>query len=104
MAGLFTLVAETRSQRGFPHPGIRIKWVTENLHPMVQLVHPITFRESFQEAFMWIVALALRRPYTFVVVALLLLILGPIVITELRLTYFRISTFPSSAFCGTTPV
>ncbi len=29
---------------------------------------------------MWIVALALRRPYTFVVVALLLLILGPIVI------------------------
>ena len=33
-----------------------------------------------QEAFMWIVALALRRPYTFVVVALLLLILGPIVI------------------------
>src|SRR5947208_3342512 len=29
---------------------------------------------------MWIVALALRRPYTFVVVALLLLIVGPIVI------------------------
>src|SRR5262250_3039406 len=29
---------------------------------------------------MWIVALALRRPYTFVVVAILLLILGPIVI------------------------
>src|SRR5258705_13137463 len=29
---------------------------------------------------MWIVRLALRRPYTFVVVALLLLILGPIVI------------------------
>src|SRR5216110_725138 len=29
---------------------------------------------------MWIVALALRRPYNFVVVALLLLILGPIVI------------------------
>src|SRR5260370_19943804 len=29
---------------------------------------------------MWIVAVALRRPYTFVVVALLLLILGPIVI------------------------
>src|SRR5215467_5256654 len=29
---------------------------------------------------MWIVKLALRRPYTFVVVALLLLILGPIVI------------------------
>jgi CzcA family heavy metal efflux pump len=29
---------------------------------------------------MWIVALALRRPYTFVVAALLLLILGPIVI------------------------
>jgi multidrug efflux pump subunit AcrB len=29
---------------------------------------------------MWIVALALRRPYTFTVVALLLLILGPIVI------------------------
>ena len=29
---------------------------------------------------MWIVALALRRPYTFVVFALLLLILGPIVI------------------------
>ena len=29
---------------------------------------------------MWIVRLALRRPYTFVVVALLLLLLGPIVI------------------------
>src|SRR5437868_8403408 len=29
---------------------------------------------------MWIVALALRRPYTFVVLAILLLILGPIVI------------------------
>src|SRR5262249_33527639 len=29
---------------------------------------------------MWIVALALRRPYTFVVVAIVLLILGPIVI------------------------
>ena len=29
---------------------------------------------------MWIVRLALRRPYTFVVVALLLLILSPIVI------------------------
>ena len=29
---------------------------------------------------MWIVRLALRRPYTFVVVSLLLLILGPIVI------------------------
>ena len=29
---------------------------------------------------MWIVRLALRRPYTFVVVALLLLILAPIVI------------------------
>jgi multidrug efflux pump subunit AcrB len=29
---------------------------------------------------MWIVALALRRPYTFVVLALLLLILGPLVI------------------------
>ena len=29
---------------------------------------------------MWIVALALRRPYTFVVLALLLLLLGPIVI------------------------
>jgi multidrug efflux pump subunit AcrB len=31
---------------------------------------------------MWIVRLALRRPYTFVVVALLLLILGPIVIVR----------------------
>jgi CzcA family heavy metal efflux pump len=31
---------------------------------------------------MWIVKLALRRPYTFVVVALLLLILGPIVIVR----------------------
>ncbi len=29
---------------------------------------------------MWIVRLALRRPYTFVVLAVLLLILGPIVI------------------------
>ena len=39
---------------------------------------------------MWIVKLALRRPYTFVVVALLLLIIGPLVI-------FRTSTdiFPN---------
>ena len=29
---------------------------------------------------MWIVRLALRRPYTFVVLALLILILGPLVI------------------------
>jgi len=29
---------------------------------------------------MWIVRLALRRPYTFVVMALLILILGPLVI------------------------
>ena len=29
---------------------------------------------------MWIVALALRRPYTFVVMALLIIILSPIVI------------------------
>jgi multidrug efflux pump subunit AcrB len=29
---------------------------------------------------MWIVALALRRPYTFIVMALVLLILSPIVI------------------------
>src|SRR5204863_3462549 len=35
---------------------------------------------AIPEVIMWIVALALRRPYTFVVVALLLLILGPIVI------------------------
>src|SRR5882757_11112072 len=31
---------------------------------------------------MWIVRLALRRPYTFVVMALLLLILGPLVIVR----------------------
>src|ERR1700750_3030872 len=32
------------------------------------------------ESFMWIVRLALRRPYTFVVISILLLILGPITI------------------------
>ena len=43
---------------------------------------------------MWIVALALRRPYTFVVVALLLLILGPIVIYRTPTDIFPTSTFP----------
>src|SRR5262249_15218557 len=33
-----------------------------------------------RETFMWIVKLALRRPYTFTVLALLILILGPIMI------------------------
>src|SRR5947209_5273355 len=37
---------------------------------------------------MWIVALALRRPYTFVVLALLLLILGPIVILRTPVDIF----------------
>ncbi len=43
---------------------------------------------------MWIVALALRRPYTFVVVALLLLILGPIVIFRTPTDVFPIINIP----------
>src|SRR5262252_6333701 len=37
---------------------------------------------------MWIVRLALRRPYTFVVLAVLLLILGPIVILRTPVDIF----------------
>jgi len=43
---------------------------------------------------MWIVRLALRRPYTFVVVALLLLILGPIVIIRTPKDVFPIINIP----------
>ncbi len=37
---------------------------------------------------MWIVRLALRRPYTFVVIALLLLIIGPLVIIRTPVDIF----------------
>jgi multidrug efflux pump subunit AcrB len=41
---------------------------------------------------MWIVALALRRPYTFIVMALVLLILTPIVILRTPVDIFPTST------------
>ena len=37
---------------------------------------------------MWIVRLALRRPYTFVVMSLLLFILGPVVILRMPVDIF----------------
>jgi len=46
---------------------------------------------------------ALRRPYTFVVVALLLLILGPIVIFRTPTDIFPNINILWSAFSGTTP-
>ena len=53
---------------------------------------------------MWIVRLALRRPYTFVVFAILLLILGPISVINTPPTFFPISISQSSALSGITPV
>ncbi len=37
---------------------------------------------------MWIVKVALRRPYTFIVLALLLLIVGPLMILRTPRRYF----------------
>jgi len=50
---------------------------------------------------MWIVALALRRPYTFVVMALVLIILTPIVVLRIQLIFFPTSTFRFVSVCGT---
>ena len=54
---------------------------------------------------MWIgVRLALRRPYTFVVLSLLLLILAPIVIGRTPTDIFpNIPNIPASASSGTSP-
>jgi hypothetical protein len=46
---------------------------------------------------MWIVKVALSRPYTFVVMALLLLILGPLTILNTAKDIFRTSVSQSSA-------
>jgi hypothetical protein len=43
---------------------------------------------------MWIVRTALDRPYTFVVLALLILILSPLVILATPTDIFPISIFP----------
>jgi len=52
---------------------------------------------------MWIVRLALRRPYTFVVASLLLLLLTPFVLMRRRRpTFFRPLIFLSSVSSGST--
>ncbi len=52
---------------------------------------------------MWIVRLALRRPYTFVVLALLMIVAGVQVLRRSAATdIFPVSTSPSSAWCGPT--
>ena len=51
---------------------------------------------------MWIVQLALRRPYTFIVAALLLLIVSPLVILRTLTAIVRTLTSPSLASCGNT--
>src|SRR5919109_1880835 len=43
---------------------------------------------SLKEAVMWIVRLALRRPYTFVVLALLIAVLGVVSITAMSVDVF----------------
>jgi len=53
---------------------------------------------------MWIVALALRRPYTFVVLALLLLISADRDLPDAHRHFSEHQYFQWSAFCGTTPV
>ena len=52
---------------------------------------------------MWIVRVALNRPYTFVVLALLIFMLSPVVISTRRPTSFRTSTSRSSRWHGPTP-
>ena len=52
---------------------------------------------------MWIVRLALRRPYTFVVFAILLLILGPLSVLNTPTDIFPNIDIPSSALSGSTP-
>jgi len=53
---------------------------------------------------MWIVRLALRGPYTFVVMSILILIRGGSRSFAPPPTFFRTSTFPSSASSGTITV
>ncbi len=52
---------------------------------------------------MWIVKLALSRPYTFLVMALLILIASPIAIMKMPVDIFPNIDIPSSASCGTSP-
>ena len=53
---------------------------------------------------MWIVALALRRPYTFVVMALVIILLMGVAVVRTPVDIFPTSTFPWSAWCGSIPV
>jgi hypothetical protein len=50
-----------------------------------------------------LVRIALRRPYTFVVLALLLLIIGPLAASRTPVDIFRKSEFRSSRRSGSTP-
>jgi len=52
---------------------------------------------------MWIVRLALRRPYTFIVLAMLIVLFGVFGILRTPTISFRTSTFRSSAPSGPTP-
>jgi len=51
---------------------------------------------------MWIVRIALDRPYTFIVLALLILIVSPIVIARTPTDIFPPSTSRSSPWPGST--
>jgi 2-polyprenyl-6-methoxyphenol hydroxylase-like FAD-dependent oxidoreductase len=61
------------------------------------------FRYSGVSSSMWIVALALRRPYTFIVMALVIILLTPLTILRTPPTSFPTSIFPSYRWCGSTP-
>ena len=50
-----------------------------------------------------IVLIALRRPYTFVVMSILIILLGTKTILRCRPTSSRISRFPSPPWSGSTP-
>ena len=52
---------------------------------------------------MWIVRVALDRPYTFVVLALLILIVSPLVILRTPTDIFPNINIPVIAVAGTTP-
>ena len=52
---------------------------------------------------MWIVRIALDRPYTFIVLALLVLIASPVVIARTSTDIFPSSTSRSSRWRGATP-
>ena len=51
---------------------------------------------------MWIVRVALDRPYTFIVLALLILIASPVVISRTPTDIFPAINIPSSRWPGST--